>query len=169
MVSTPNRPDGPPPPMMARPALVARAVGIGVGTVSGLGLLAVTLIFLFVGVMFGEGSSRIVPALPFLALALLPLASVALFLVAGEPLKGVRDVRRSELPGHAVMAVLFLIQPVVDLLRVGEADGEPRPERALEGETAQFAWLPVLAAALALCHLVVALELWRLPRMPTEG
>lgn len=169
MVSTPNGPAGPPPPIMARPALVARAIGIGVGTVSGLGLLAVTLVFLFIGVMFGEGGSRLAPALPFLALALLPLASVALFLVAGEPLKGVRGARRSELPGHAVMAVLFLIQPVVDLLRVAGADGGSRPERALEGEVAQFAWLSVLAAALALCHLVVALALWRLPRMPTEG
>jgi len=152
-----------------RPAAIARIIGIGVGTVGGVGMLAVTLLFLFIGVMFGEGGSRILPALPFLALSLIPLASAALFVAAGGPLAGMRGVRRSELFGHAVLAVLFLVQPLVDALRAADAGGGTRPGRALEGEADQFAWLSVLAVVPALCHLVVGLTLWRLPRLPSEG
>jgi len=98
-----------------RAARGARLVGIVSGGAGGLLLLATTLFMLFLGVMFGEGAKKLAPALPFLALTVFMAGSVALLVISGDPLRGVRRPGSGEIAGHAVFALLFLIDAVEKL------------------------------------------------------
>ena len=92
-----------------RAASGARLVGIVSGGAGGLLLLATTLFMRFLDRHAGEGAKKLAPALPFLALTVFMAGSVALLVISGDPLRGVRRPGSGEIAGHAVFALLFLI------------------------------------------------------------